>query len=90
MTKPLPLLATLILFTFSATRAQPAPDDPIAKHFFPPDFVLQYQQALALTAKQRELIQSATQKSQAQVQETEKRVRNRTPEADSANRQRSR
>jgi Spy/CpxP family protein refolding chaperone len=57
-----------------AVQAQSTPGDPIAENLFPPDLVLQQQRAIALTADQRDFIQSAAEKTQPRIQETEQRV----------------
>lgn len=49
--------------------------DPIADNLFAPDLVLQQQRAIALTAQQRDFIQSITEKTQPRIQESEQRVR---------------
>jgi len=55
--------------------AQPMSSDPIAENLFAPDLVVQQQRAIALTAEQRDWIQSAAEKMQPRIQKTEQRVR---------------
>jgi len=55
--------------------AQPMSSDPIADNLFAPDLVLQQQRAIALTAEQRDFIQSTAEKTQPRIQESEQRVR---------------
>jgi Spy/CpxP family protein refolding chaperone len=69
------LLLCLSLCLRVAVRAQSTPGDPIAENLFAPDLVLQQQRAIALTTEQRETIQSATERAQPRIQETEQRVR---------------
>jgi Spy/CpxP family protein refolding chaperone len=68
-------LLYLSLCLRAAVLAQSTPEDPVAENLFPPDLVLQQQRAIALTAEQRDLIQSATEKTQPRIQEAEQRVR---------------
>ncbi len=72
------LLATLSLCLTEPVRAQPTPNDPIAEHLFPPEFVLQQERPLALTIEQREFIETAIQKTQARVQAAEQHLRDET------------
>ncbi len=69
------LFASLSLCLGAGVWAQPMPSDPIGENLFPPELVLQQQRAIALTAEQRDFIQSATQKTQPRIQETEQRLR---------------
>jgi Spy/CpxP family protein refolding chaperone len=69
------LLLCLSLCLGAAARAQSTPGDPIAENLFPPDLVLQQQRAIALTTEQRDSIQSAAERAQPHIQETEQRVR---------------
>jgi Spy/CpxP family protein refolding chaperone len=69
------LFACLSLCLGGAAWAQPIPSDPIGENLFPPDLVLQQQQAIALTAEQRDSVQSAAEKTLPRIQETEQRVR---------------
>ena len=39
-------------------------DDPLGKHFFPPELVMKHQRAIGLTAEQRETIKHAVQAAQ--------------------------
>jgi Spy/CpxP family protein refolding chaperone len=72
------LFAALLLCVGATVRAQPAPSDPFAEHLYPPDFVLQRQQLIALTQEQRRFIEGAVQKTQTRVQEAEKRKQQET------------
>ena len=59
----------LLLFIASAARAQQPPPpphpDPIGENLFPPELVMQYQQAIGLSEEQRNLIKAEVQKAQA-------------------------
>ncbi len=68
------LFACLSLCLVGSVWAQSTPGDPIAQNLFALDLVLQQQRAIALTAEQRDFIQSAAEKIQPRIQETEQRV----------------
>ncbi len=68
------IIACLSFCLGMAVQAQSTPGDPIAENLFAPDLVLQQQRAIALTAEQRDFIQSAAEKIQPLLQETEQRV----------------
>ena len=60
----------LLLFIAGAARAQQPPPqppqpDPIGENLFPPELVMQYQQAIGLSEEQRNLIKAEVQKAQA-------------------------
>src|SRR5437868_15427666 len=59
----------LLLFVAVAARAQQPPQppqpDPIGENLFPPELVMQYQQAIGLGDEQRNLIKAEIQKAQA-------------------------
>ncbi len=69
------LFGSLSLCLGAAVWAQPVSQDPIGENLFAPDLVLQQQRAIALSTEQRDFIQSATQKTQPRLAETEQRVR---------------
>lgn len=48
---------------------QPTPSDPIGEQFFPPELVMQHQQAIGLRDEQRELIKTEMQKAQNRLTE---------------------
>ena len=62
------IASTLILLAAAAANAQ-KPPDPIGEALFPPDLVMQHQQALGLSAEQRESLKNDMR--QAQIQFTE-------------------
>ena len=59
----------LLLFAAGAAPAQqpqqPPQPDPIGENLFPPELVMQYQQAIGLSEEQRDLIKAEIQKAQA-------------------------
>ena len=59
----------LLLFAAGAAPAQqppqPPPPDPIGENLFPPELVMQYQQAIGLSEEQRDSIKAEIQKAQA-------------------------
>ena len=62
----------LLLFVAGAARAQQPPQptqpphpDPVGENLFPPELVMQYQQAIGLGEEQRDLIKAEIQKAQA-------------------------
>lgn len=62
------LLAILLLFvaaTALGTDAPPAGDDPFARNFFAPDFVMKHQKEIGLTERQRDTIKTEIQKVQS-------------------------
>jgi len=69
------LLTCLSLCFGAVAWAQQTPSDPIADNLFPPDVVLQQGRAIALTAEQRNFVQSAAEKTLPRIQETDQRVR---------------
>lgn len=60
--------ACLALWTASvgAARAQP-PSDPIAENLFPPELLMQHQQAIGLTDQQRNVIREEIQRLQGRA-----------------------
>lgn len=66
------LLGFAILFSsFALTlaRQQQPMADPIGDNFFPPELVMQHQQAIGLTDEQKELFKSAFRKAQVRFTE---------------------
>ena len=64
------LLPTLLLLFNTATLgAQDPPSDPLGENMFPPELVMQHQQALGLTEEQKTLLK--TELRQAQTRFTE-------------------
>lgn len=64
--------ALVLLFALPAWgRAQTPPPDPVGQALFPPELVMQHQQALGITANQRAAITAAIQKTQNQMLEVQ-------------------
>jgi Spy/CpxP family protein refolding chaperone len=59
----------LLLFTVGVARAQQPDQDPIGPSLFPPEFVIQHQEAIGLTSDQKEYLK--TEIRQAQIKFTE-------------------
>src|SRR5918911_4374194 len=59
----------VLIFVAVVVRAQQPPQtpqpDPIGENLFPPELVMQYQQAIGLSEEQRDLIKAEIQKAQA-------------------------
>lgn len=56
--------AFLLLLVTTATRAQQPQSDPIAENLFPPELVMQHQQALNLSEEQKEFFKSEFREAQ--------------------------
>ena len=56
------LICAMLLLLAAPAWAQH--DDPLGKHFFPPDLVMKHQRAIELTAEQKETIKHAVQTAQ--------------------------
>ncbi|MBI2926675.1 MAG: hypothetical protein HYY24_13345 [Verrucomicrobia bacterium] len=69
-----PLLISVSLLACTLLRAQAPPSDPIAENFFPPELVMQQQQAIRLSDEQRSFIEAAVQKAQARAPELERQL----------------
>ncbi|HEV8354782.1 MAG TPA: periplasmic heavy metal sensor [bacterium] len=64
------LAVLLVAAGYLGAQPQPAPQagpDPIGAQFFPPDLIMQHQQAIGLRADQREFIKSEMQKTQSRL-----------------------
>lgn len=62
-------LALTALAAAPAAGQQPPPEDPLARHLFPPELVMQHQRAIGLRPEQRAAITQAIQRLQARVVE---------------------
>ena len=68
-------VCALLLSSFALARAQqqpqpqPQPGDPLADSFFPPELVMQHQQAIGLTEEQKEFFKSEFRKAQIRFTE---------------------
>jgi Spy/CpxP family protein refolding chaperone len=64
------LAVLLVAAGYLGAQPQPTPQagpDPIGAQFFPPDLIMQHQQAIGLRADQREFIKSEMQKTQSRL-----------------------
>jgi Spy/CpxP family protein refolding chaperone len=59
----------LLLAAFRVASAQEKPNDPIGESFFPPELVMQHQQAIALTDEQKEFFKAEMRKAQLKFTE---------------------
>jgi Spy/CpxP family protein refolding chaperone len=59
----------LIPFAFGLAFAQQQPSDPIGDNFFPPELVMQHQQAIGLSEEQKEFFKSEFRKAQTRFTE---------------------
>ena len=60
----------ILLLSFSAVRAQQQPQpDPFAGNLFPPELIMQYQQALGLSEEQKNLLKAELNKLQTRLSE---------------------
>ena len=62
-------LWALPLFIGLALWAQQPPTDPMGDHFFPPELVMQHQQAIGLSEDQKSFIKAEIQKAQTRFVE---------------------
>ncbi|HET9995331.1 MAG TPA: periplasmic heavy metal sensor [Candidatus Acidoferrum sp.] len=62
-------VCALLLLTMGAARGQQPDQDPIGQSFFAPEFVIQHQEAIGLSAEQKEYLKSEIR--QAQLKFTE-------------------
>jgi len=62
-------ICTIFLFAAGASRAQQPDQDPIGQSFFAPELVIQHQEAIGLSAEQKEYFKTAIR--QAQLKFTE-------------------
>lgn len=63
------LLTLLFLLGTSAAMAQGAPDDPLRDHFFPPELVMQNQQAIGLGEDQKSFLKGELRQAQQRFTE---------------------
>ncbi|MEW6213367.1 MAG: periplasmic heavy metal sensor [Acidobacteriota bacterium] len=59
----------LMLAAFQWASAQQKPNDPIGESFFPPELVMQHQQAIGLTDEQKEFFKAEMRKAQLKFTE---------------------
>jgi len=71
------LLPTLLLLFNTATLgAQDPPSDPLGENMFPPELVMQHQQALGLTEEQKTLLKTELRQAQARFTELQWQLQN--------------
>ncbi len=74
------MLIVLVLLGGTSLSAQPRmmrpPVDPLGENLFPPELVMQHQQALELTEEQRNLIRGEIQNAQARFTEVQWQLQN--------------
>ena len=74
------MLIVLVLLGGTSLSAQPRmmrpPVDPLGENLFPPELVMQHQQALELTEEQRSLIRGEIQNAQARFTEVQWQLQN--------------
>jgi Spy/CpxP family protein refolding chaperone len=58
------IIALLVAGTVTAVRAQPAADDAIAPHLFPPELIMKYQREMGLDEGQTKAIKQEIQQAQ--------------------------
>jgi len=59
----------LLLFNTATLGAQDPPSDPLGENLFPPELVMQHQQALGLTDEQKTLLKTELRQAQARFTE---------------------
>jgi Skp family chaperone for outer membrane proteins len=59
----------ILLLSFSAVRAQQPQPDPFAGNLFPPELIMQHQQALGLSEEQKNFLKAELRKTQARLTE---------------------
>jgi Spy/CpxP family protein refolding chaperone len=71
MTRRIATALVLLMALPAWGRAQTPPPDPVGQALFPPEIVMQHQQALGITANQRAAITAAIQKTQNRMLEVQ-------------------
>ena len=67
--KPRAYMFCVLLLTLCGTAFAQGPGDPVAENLFPPELVMQHQQALALTDKQKDFFKTELRKAQLRFTE---------------------
>ncbi len=70
------VLCALLLFVGHAAWAQQPPADPLGENLFPPELVMQHQQAIGLNEEQKNFIKAEVQKAQARFTELQWQIQN--------------
>ena len=63
------LLCASMLFVSHAAWGQQPPADPLGENFFPPEMVMQHQQAIGLNEEQKSFLKGEVQRAQARFTE---------------------
>ena len=66
----------LLLFNTATLGAQDPPSDPLGENLFPPELVMQHQQALGLTDEQKTLLKTELRQAQARFTELQWQLQN--------------
>ncbi len=66
----------LLLLCGKTVCAQPPEHDPVGENLFPPELLLQHQQAIGLTEEQRSFLEAQAQKAQARFMELQPQLQN--------------
>jgi Spy/CpxP family protein refolding chaperone len=74
MNRRLGLVLALTMAAASASAAQGAPEPDFARHVFPPELVMKYQQKIGLRPEQRAAITEAIQQAQSKMIEQQWRM----------------
>jgi len=68
------LLTLLLLFNTATLRAQQPPSDPLGENLFPPELVIQYQEALGLTEEKITLLETELHQAQARFADLQEQL----------------
>src|SRR4029079_10136974 len=62
-------IVSILLLSFSAVKAQQPQPDPFAGNLFPPELIMQHQQALGLSEEQQNFLKAELRKTQTRLTE---------------------
>ena len=68
------LLTLLLLFNTATLRAQQPPSDPLGENLFPPELVMQYQEALGFTEEKITLLETELRQAQARFADLQEQL----------------
>src|SRR5262247_1641654 len=68
------LLTLLLLFNTATLRAQQPPSDPLGENLFPPELVMQHQEALGLTEEKIALLETELHQAQARFTDLQEQL----------------
>lgn len=69
-------LCALIFLGSNVLRGQQQPSDPMGEYLFPPELLMQHQQAIGLTEEQRNFVKTETQKAQSRFTDLQWQLQN--------------